>query len=197
FDRMADAKLVERASAIHQEMVTNATAFPSPSPSLTQVRSAIDDFQEALNAAVGGDRVLVAQKNIARQTLVNLLHLLGYYVLFTAQGNRLIALKSGFRLAKDPTPVVITKPTGLKVENGDQDGVLQVSIKTVPGAVAYMHQYSTDPALKEDSWMSVTCSTAKCHLAGLQPGTKYFIRVGAIGTKEQVLFSDTVSKIAA
>jgi hypothetical protein len=63
--------------------------------------------------------------------------------------------------------------------------------------MAYMHQYSTDPLLKDESWMSMTCTATKCKLEGLTPGTTYFLRVAAIGAKDQVLYSDVMSKKAA
>lgn len=171
--------------------------FVTPVPTMTVLKDACDEFQSALNSALGGDRVLVAQKNTYRQTLVNHLHTLGHYVLMTAAGNRFIAVESGFTLSKEPAPVVINKPTGLTVENSNQAGQLLISIRKVRGAVAYMHQYSSDPALKEESWMCMTSSATKCKLPGLKAGTIYFIRVGAIGTKDQVLFSDVASKMAA
>ena len=47
------------------------------------------------------------------------------------------------------------------------------------------------------SWMTMNCTTSKCRLTGLTPGTLYFFRVGAVGTRDQILFSYVVSKMAA
>jgi hypothetical protein len=115
----------------------------------------------------------------------------------TANGDRQIALQSGIPLAKEPAPIVITKPAGLKVNYGNQPGILLVSVKNVKGARAYLHQYSTDPLHKDESWTSMNCTTARCKIDGLTSGTKYFLRVGAIGARDQVLFSDVLSKMAA
>lgn len=198
FERLSDAKLLERASFIHQQVSTRTSVFPTPSPTMPVLKDACDEFHSSLNAALSGDRVLVAQKNNLRQALVDLLHKLGYYVLFTAGGNRLVALESGFTLAKDPTSQSIIKPTGMRVSYGDQSGELTLSVKRVLYAVAYQHQYTTDPALKDESWQSMTpCSATKCKIPGLTPGTTYYFRVGAIGARDQVLYSDVVSKIAA
>ena len=197
YDKMSDSKVIEQAYFIHQQISTRSTVFATPKPAMTALKDAIDDYQLAVNAALSGDRVLVGQKNIARQTVIDMLHQLSYYVLMTANGDRQIALQSGIPLAKEPTPIVITKPSGLHVLNSNQEGELLVSVKKVKGAKAYMHQYSTDPLLKEESWMSMTCTATKCKLEGLTPGTTYFLRVAAIGAKDQILFSDVVSKKAA
>ena len=164
---------------------------------MTVLNTAIDEFQAAVLIAINRDRVKVVQKNILRDSLIDLLHKLGYYVLFAAQGNRVVALESGFTIAKEPSPVLIDQPTGLKAEYTTQSGELVMSVKRVKGAAAYLYQYTTDPTLKEDSWMSLNCTQARCKLEGLTPGTTYYLRVGALGTKDQVLYSTVTSKLAA
>ncbi|MDB5205183.1 MAG: hypothetical protein JWR72_258 [Flavisolibacter sp.] len=197
FDNMSDPKVIEQVSFIHQQVSTHTALFPTPMPAMVSFKDGIDDYQSAVNAALGGDRVLAGQKKIAKQAVVNMVYQLSHYVLMTANGDRQIALQSGIPLAKDGTANVITKPTDLKVVNGDQEGQLLVSVKKVKGGRAYMHQYSTDPLLNEGSWMSMTCTATKCKLEGLIPGTTYFIRVAAIGPKDQIMYSDVVSKKAA
>ena len=48
-----------------------------------------------MQQAEGGNKQDVAVKNQDRQTLIDQLHLLGNYVLFTAGGNEVIATSSG------------------------------------------------------------------------------------------------------
>jgi hypothetical protein len=69
-------------------------------------------------------------------------------------------------------------------------------VKRVIAAVSYVFQYTTDATLAEASWMPMNCSTTKCQLMGLTPGTKYYVRVAAVGTKGQELYSDVSSKVA-
>jgi len=197
YDKMSDPKVIEQVNFIHQQVSSRTAVFPAPVPSMTTFKDGIDDYQSAVNAALSGDRVLVGQKNQAKDTVVDMVYQLGHYVLMTANGDRLIAIQSGIPLAKASTPSSLAKPADLKVSNADQEGQLLVSVKKVKAALAYMHQYSTDPDLKEESWMSMTCSSRKCKLEGLTPGTTYFIRVAAIGTKDQIMYSDVVSKKAA
>ena len=197
FESLKPSNLVEKASFIHQEIASRSSLFVTPSPSMTALKEAIDEYQSAALAAQGGSKVQADQRDELGAALVNLLHNLGYYVLFTAQGNRTIAAQSGYTLAKEPVPIVMAPPTGGKLENGNQSGTLISSVKSVRGARSYNHQYTTDPLLAEGSWTTVSCTLAKCHLTGLVPGTKYYVRVGAIGAREQVLYSDVISKIVS
>ena len=196
FDRLPDAALMERSSFIYSNMEGNPS-FPSPWPTMPDLLLLIQAFRQAVATAATGDRILIAEKRQKRFELVDALHVLGYYVLFASRGNAQIVLASGYELAKDASTSVLLKPAMPKVENTDQDGQLLVRVKKVKGAIAYIHQYTTDPELKKESWTSVTTSAVKCKLTGLQPGSKYYIKVGAIGTRQQVMYSDVVSRIAA
>lgn len=195
-EKIADAKLVERAYGIHQLMSGNP-AFPTPTPTMVDLAVAMDAFKTAVQKASAGDRLLIAEKHQKRDVLVAVLHSLGYYVLYAANGDRVKAQSSGFTIAREPTPVTIHKPQDLKVSNTSQQGQLAVSVKKVKGSVAYIHQYTTDSLLKDESWQSITNSVSKYVLNGLTPGTTYYVRVAAVGRKEQIMFSDVVSRVAA
>lgn len=197
YDRLSDAKLMEIANFIYQQVSTRTTLFATPTPTMPVLRTAIDDYQAAINAAFNRDRVLVAQKNTVRQTLIDLLHQLSSYVIMIANGDRLIALEAGIPLAKEPTPVLLTPPEGMTINYGSQSGELEVKVKTIRGVAVYMHQYTADPSLKDESWTTVNSTTAKARINGLTPGTTYYFRVGVVGAKEQVLFGDVLSKMAA
>lgn len=196
-ERISDSALVEYCSAIHQQISSRTTTFATPTPTMTMYKDAIDDFQAAMNVATSGDRILIGQKNVLRNALELHTYVLSYYVLLTAKGDAQIILESGFPMMGPGQSSVLTKPTGVQVTNGDQSGELLGSVKKVPGAASYIYQYSTDATLKEDSWMSHNCTTTKCKLTGLTPGLTHYIRVGAVGTKGQVMFSDVVSRIVS
>jgi hypothetical protein len=197
FHRLTDAALGENASYIASCIKDNPN-FPTPTPTPVKIQEMVTQFLAAVDKAKTGNRMDILLKNDMRETLIETLYLAGYYVLFTAQGDRAIAASSGFKLAKEPKPApAITKPDNLKVVNGNQTGMLETSVDAVKGALAYVHQYTTDPALSEDNWLSIPCTSRRCKLESLTPGTLYYVRVGAVGSKEQVLYSDVVSRIAA
>jgi hypothetical protein len=88
-------------------------------------------------------------------------------------------------------------PTNLRVRYGISSGEMLLSVKAQKAAASYLHQYTTDPELKEGSWMNMNCTTSKCKITGLTPGTIYYFRVGAVGTRDQILFGYVISKMAA
>lgn len=127
-----------------------------------------------------------------------MLYSLSYYVLYAADGNRAVLASSGFEAAREQQPFQpITKPENLLVLNTSQTGMMQSSVDAVADAMAYLHQYSTDPDLKEESWQSIAATTRKCLLKGLKPGTVYYVRVAVVGRKNQKLYSDVVWRMAA
>lgn len=194
FASLSDSGLESKTQLIVSSLTGNAH-FPTPTPTLAALQTAFDAFQEALVKAGTGNRVDIAEKNAAREVLVNLLRLLCAYVNLTANGNRAMLLSSGFSISKDREPVIISKPENLKIENGLSSGELLLSVSAVKGAYAYLHEYTTDATLTPDSWVSTTTTASKALLDNLQPGTLYYCRVGAVGANGQLLYSDASSRM--
>ena len=159
------------------------------------LQAAADAYTAALVKAGTGNRADVADKNAKREVLVNLLRSLCRYVNLIADGDAAMLLTSGFDVSKDPQPVVITKPEIVRLEHGVASGQLVMSVKAVKGAYSYLHEYTTDVTLAPGSWVSTMSTSAKTTLSNLQPGTVYYCRVGAVGTNNQLLYSDTASRM--
>lgn len=195
FDRLNDADLKAKASAIDVAMSGNAN-FTTPSPTLTVLEQAILDFSLALSKAKNGSILDKAIKNEKRAELVTLLHSLGNYVLFTVNGDKVKAVSSGFTIAKEQEPrPPITNPENLQVSEGANSGELNIKFKRVLGARSYMIQYAQDPVTPATNWQSQVCTTSKCIIKQLESGKKYQVRVAAVGTNEQLLYSDPVTRV--
>lgn len=193
FDRMNDAYLYTRSREIYNVMNGNPN-FANPKPNMSDFNTMISTYGTALENAASGDKYAVIIKNAKRKELVNMLHNLGYFVLFTAQGDRDIAASSGFELAKEQsTPNVIGKPQKPSASIGDNPGELVIGVAPVKGAKSYLHQYTTDATLAESSWVTMACTQAKCYISGLQSGVRYWVRVAAIGSNDQIKYSDVVT----
>lgn len=190
--RMADAAVLALGNRVASALLNN-THFPSPSPDLFDLNSAIDAYSSSMAKAVQGSLKDIAQKNADKKTLVDLLCDECDYVNITAKGD-LIALSScGFDLSKDRQPKVLGIPDA-KTERGIA-GEMILFTPAVRGAFSYRHQYTTDPSAT--LWQEVVSTRATCKIAGLVPGTVYYFRIIAIGTKNQVTVSNVVSKMAA
>lgn len=197
FTRMSDAQLELRSGQILTAMTGNLS-FPTPVPSLTVVQDALTAFSAALYESRDGDRLKVAIKNQKREELIGLLHQLANFVLFKSAGDSVVAISSGFSIGKQPSPAPpIEVPQNLRVLQGKNPGELIQKIDRVKGAVSYIYQYATDAMMAQDDWNDMPSSRTSCTIDGLQPGTKYNCRVVAIGRKEQMVYSDILSRIVA
>lgn len=194
FAKLSDGNLESKTHEILLLMTGNAN-FPTPVPALADVTAAAAAYSAALAKAGTGNRIDVADKNAKREILIGLLRSLCRYVNLVADGDATMILSSGFGISKDPQPVVLTRPENIRVENGVASGSLLVSVKAVKGAYAYFHEYTTDATMAPGSWVSTTGTTSKMQFSNLQPGTIYFCRVGAVGTNNQLLYSDPVSRM--
>ncbi len=195
FERLSDASLEARAISIVAALTDNP-AFTSSSPTLTAMHTAISNYSNALAKATGGSPYDKAFKNQKRLELIDLLHSLGNYVLFVANGNELVAKSSGFTIAKGPSPAPeLVAATNQKLEDGANAGELRFSFNRVPGAKSYMYQHTADPLTENSVWQSKVGTVRKVSFTGLESGKKFWCRVMAIGTNGQGVYSEPVSRI--
>jgi hypothetical protein len=197
FTRLSDPKLGSRASNIHLAMTGNPN-FATPIPTLAAFQTGINEFLAASSEADNGGSYDKAVKNQKRDALIELLHSLAAYVLFTAAGTdnpELVAKSSGFSVAKTGTPSVLGAIENLQLKDGPNAGDLLVSFNTVVGARAFVYQYTDDETLAEGSWRTEVGTSRKVVLSGLQSGKKYFVRLIAIGAKDQKIISEVVSRL--
>lgn len=195
FSKYSDSVLETKTQLILTSMAGN-TNFPTPSPALTEVTAAATAFSTALINAGTGNRIDIAIKNAKREELVAAMRRLAEYVSFTANDDRSILLSSGFDISKEPTSVTITKPENFRIENGPNSGQLKFIVDSVRGAKSYLHEYTTDDTLQPQNWQSNISTGSKLIVSNLQPGTRYYCRVGAVGGNDQLVYSDLVSRIA-
>ena len=193
FERQSGPKLLTKSLDISASMVGNVF-FPTPTPTLETINGSIDRFQSALVAAASRDRTQVILKNRARVDLVANLKALGNYVTFTADGNSAMIGSTAFDTRKLPQPVIVVKPTAT-VENGVNSGELITNAKRQGKARGFVHQYTKDPLTETSVWESFPTTSKKFTFTGLEKTKVYWCRVGIMGAKGQLIFSDPVSKV--
>jgi hypothetical protein len=192
FGRYTDAALLVIAQAILAALTGN-TFFPTPTPTLAALQTAVEAYSEALAAAVDGGKTAVAAKNARKQELMDLLVQLGIYVMLTANGDVEMLSSSAFPLTKDRQPLPpLEKPEITKMESGINSGELHVSINAVKGARTYVYQYTLDPLSQGSNWVSNNSTLVKFGFNNLEVGKKYWCRVVAYGKNEQMVVSDPV-----
>ncbi len=197
FNKLPDASLGVRGSQITAAMTDNEN-FTTPAPPVVDVTAMLATFFAALSASADGDRQKIAVKNQARQVLLNALHTWGLYVLLNSNNDIAIAMSSGFRVAKAPSPAPpVSKPLAPVLKAGNNSGSLISKGKREAQALVYLHQYATEAEMMQDHWQSRPCSKSTCILKNLTPGVKYYCRIVVVARKEQIVYSDVVSRIAA
>lgn len=96
FSRYGDGELQAPSQKIHDNLVTNATTFPSLPLTMAAFNTLITTFGTALGNALKGGSDRVNTKNNARTALEEALYELGTYVNLVAKGEQTIVDLSGF-----------------------------------------------------------------------------------------------------
>jgi hypothetical protein len=196
FAELSDANLEAKAQFIITKMTDNAN-FPTPSPTLLEMNGTLSAFTAAATAANTGDKVSILDRDQKKETLVDLLHELSLYVMFIAKGDKVILASSGFNLSKDREPAPpITKPSNLVIStDGLNAGEAMVKFKRVKQSRSYLYEYTSDVQLSESAWSSLNDTRSKLLIGGLESSKRYWFRITALGTGNQAITSDVVSKV--
>ena len=195
FTRLSDGDLEAKALSIVDKMTDNP-AFPNPVPTLADVSAALTEYSSAFSMAQNKDKVQIANKNIKREALLDLLRSLAAYVNFTANGNKSIIVSAGFDANKGITSASpMPDPKNFKVVSGRNSGQAVTSVNGVRAVKSYVHQYTPDPLTDTSMWQSKYVSSRVNVFDALEPGKKFWFRVAAIGTGDQVAYTDAISMI--
>ncbi len=195
FKRLSDANLLAFGNNVTVSMAAAIGIFPTPTPSLESINNALGDFAELIQTAAGRDKVQVQLKNQIRFELLMMLSQLADYVnSITTEASQLV--QTGFELNKVPTPVTLEAPTRMVLLDGPNNGELILKFRRAKGALSYLHQYTTDALLPEDSWVSIPSSTTTYTFKGLTRGTTYYVRSVAVGSNQQTVNSIVVNRVS-
>lgn len=196
FNRLGDADLCVKAGAILTSLTDNPH-FPAPYPSLTEVADTLTAYSTAVQKAADKGLQQIAEKNQLKGVLISQLHNLSNYVLHCAAGNAAVAITSGFTIGR-PRQLrpPLTVPENLVLTNGISRGELLLKLKRVANVQGYLYEITPHPSTTESEWERNLSTVSKFLFTGLVSGKEYCCRVAAIGIKEQVVYSEVVSRIA-
>lgn len=190
FKTMKDSDLLAKSGVILVALSGNPV-FPEPwpagIPSLAEITQARTAFQEAYAAAQTRDTTKIAAKNVAFDTLAEMLNLLAGYLAAVAGNDEAKLNSSGFdvrqpadRHAHDG---VLPAPDGVKLSPGGHSGAVELNAQAVAGARAYESQITQGDPTVAANWQHLQ-TTAGCkhiQVANLTPGQIYWFRLRAIG----------------
>src|SRR5258707_4387630 len=160
-----DAQLDQDTETIIASMTGNAN-FPTPSPTLTVITTALSAFTIALADAADGGVEKTAIKNAKRAELVSLLRQLSSYVFATSNEDMTKLLSSGFPAQKTARPPIGPLPTPATpfLSQGPVTGSLSALSPAINGAYIYNWRVALAPAptvyVKQ---AQTTTASAPCH----------------------------------
>ena len=195
FKKFADANFLAFGNNVTVSMAAAVDIFPNPNPSLADINTVLGNFADVIQAAASRDKVQVELKKQIRFNLSQMLSQLADYVNATTTDPALL-IRSGYDLNKLPAPVELEAPTRLVLTDGPNSGELILKFKNARGASSYLHQYTTDALLPEDSWVSIPSTVTTHTFKGLIKGVTYYVRAVSVGRKQQLIKSIVVNRVS-
>jgi hypothetical protein len=175
--------------------------FPSPNPPLATITAALDNSNNAFNAAQAARQEAKAKtsaQNDADDVVTGLMAQLAAHVESVAGGDETKIRSAGMdtKATSTTTTSIPQPPANLSATAGDRDGEIDLSWEAVSGAKSYVIQMSPDQ-ITATSWAHAGVATRSSQtIDGLTSGTRYWFRVAAINGVGQSGWSDPAMKIA-
>lgn len=195
FSKVRDSELSIRAYSIVEKMKGNPN-FPMLAPIVTDVSSALAEYNHACEQAHNGGKDKTAVKKTKRIALVKLLYRLGKYVQLHCNDDMAILLSSGFDARKPWTrrSRVLLPPADFKLVHGPYPGSMKASVKRTPGVKSYVFEYAPTPVTEETKWTQMGVAARAYMLQGLSSGQQYAFRVTGVGYSPTPVYSDIVTR---
>lgn len=172
------------------------THYPLATSLVTGLQDAYEDFVAKLSIAATGNRSQIAEKNNAKKDLREKIAVLGSYINFAIPNNRPAQLTTGYLLNKDVRgPAVMEAFRSFKISYGALSGSLDLRVKKGKGTNSVVYQYTTTPPTNATQWISTTPTKGKYTISGLTPAQYVWVRAVAIGSRDQVLYTEPVQKL--
>ena len=189
--------MIARGEFIVSKMTGNIN-FPTPSPALATVTTAIDALGVLISKAVGGAHEDIDARDLALVEVRNMLTALCYYVNYTSGADLGMAITSGFEPVREPAPITLLAPRDFTAFSAlGFAGCIELKWRRVAGANLY-HTFVCEGDLAEPKWTLVGSSTrARLRAMDLVPGKLYSFHVVALGASGVGPASEIVSSRAA
>jgi hypothetical protein len=174
--------------------LTGNPGYASPTPELTVVQAALDDFSTAFTNAADGGRTLTAIKDGCREALAALVRSLANYVEQACDGDLSVLLSSGFPIQKPQKFPIgpLSTPFNLRLKLGAVSGALSATVSPVYGVSTYNWRIyaASAPTVILQTAQTTGGNTG---FTGLTPGVIYAVQANAVGTAGTTDWSNPVT----
>ncbi|MGB3525818.1 MAG: fibronectin type III domain-containing protein [Flavobacteriales bacterium] len=158
--------------------------FVDPIPALAAITAKREALEGAIADAANGDRVALALRNTLDRELSQLLVAACGYVNCASNGDRDVALTSGFVAAKIPSPIpLVDPPYNVTAKPTTKRGEVMVRFKTHHGSrTKQIYMTTVDPATNPQWTQAAVTTKTQCLITGLDPDKFYWFRLNAVCT---------------
>jgi len=192
----SDPMFINDVSVILLAVANNIAIYPSPTPTVPVIQTALNNFSTGLAAAADGGPSATSKKNNLRLIVVGLMRQLASYVAVACKGDMTNLLLSGFPTQKpDRAPIgVLPAPQNLIVKHGKISGNLDAKVNPVFGASTY--NWTCTAVTAGAVPITAQSTAANFTFSGLTPGATYTSTVNAVGAAGPSNWSNAVKQIA-
>jgi len=193
FKETREGDLCTLGNAVANKMTDNEH-FPDPGMLIIELRELSNQFQCALSDALSRDVEKIGVKNSIRLLLIQKLKQVSEFVIKESKGADVALLSSGFNLYKPVDEVVIKAPANFKIKPGPNPGEIIMQVSRVKGARSYLYQWTPNPVTSDSVWQSIPDTRCKKTITRLPLGVDYAFRMAAVGSRNQLLYTNILSR---
>jgi hypothetical protein len=182
FARKIDTGLIAFVKNIVTLLAGLSSQYPSPSPTLETITTAVNTFETKVHDALNGGKIEIGARNAARNELLSLMRQLAAYVEGQCAFDVQNIIETGFEAVRAPSPVgTLPPPQNPRLSYNGMSGELLLKFDRVMNAANYSVQTAESPdGPWEDQDLS---SSTRVRIGGLTPGKVYWARACANGSK--------------
>ena len=204
FEHLSVADFLAKTGSIVVAMTDNVhyqEPWVGQGLSLELLKAAYNNFQVAYHASLTKDTIKIAQRDVARQTLTDLLKRLALYLELMAAGDTTKLTTTDYDLRHDivhnNSNELLPAPSDFKVTHGQLSGTLNAQVTRLAGAGSYEVHITKDDPKVESNWQHAVSSVTSTHIlvTGLIPGQSYWLRIRGLNSNGGGVWSDLVSII--
>lgn len=193
FKETKDRDLNSLGNAVAQKMWNNKY-FPDPGMLIIELKEISQQFTQSLADAKSRDNIKIAVKNDVRELLIQKLKQVGEFVIRESKGSELLLVSSGFDVYKAESKVVLKAPSNFRIKPGPNPGEIIMQVSRAKGARSYLYQWTPDPVTSKSVWESIADTRCKKVIKGLPLGINYAFRMAAVGSRNQIIFTRSLSR---
>lgn len=193
FKETTDSDLAALALTVANKMTENEH-FPDPDMLIIELREIGNQFFHAVVDAKSRDLEKIAIKNDLRVLAIKKLKQVGEFVLTHAAGRELPLITSGFTQIKLEDKIILKSPQDFKIMPGRNPGEMILKVRRVKGARSYIYQWTPAPLTKESIWESIADTRCKKVISKLPLGVNYLFRMAAVGSRNQIIYTQPLSR---